>query len=166
MKWFALFCSLDGRIGRKTFWLANIALTVAELVIGAVVIMAAVLLSLPERSIDLAADIVIYGFAYPEFAIAVKRGHDRNIPAWVVGICGAFILARTVLVDFGCLTDPPDQHVATTKGVVSFLFTMVGGVIALALLIELGFRRGTRGPNRFGPDPLAKADLAELHPAT
>jgi len=25
---------------------------------------------------------------------------------------------------------------------------------ALALIIELGFRRGTRGPNQYGPDPL------------
>lgn len=165
MRWFALFYGLDGRIGRKTFWLANIALTVAELVIGLVVIMAAVLLSLPERSIDLAGDIVIYGFAYPEFAIAAKRGHDRNISAWVIGICGAFILARTVLVDFGWLTESPDQHVATTKGVASFLVTIVGGIIAAALVIELGFRRGTRGPNRFGPDPLAKAELTALHPA-
>jgi uncharacterized membrane protein YhaH (DUF805 family) len=23
-------------------------------------------------------------------------------------------------------------------------------------LVELGFLRGTRGPNRFGPDPLAR----------
>jgi uncharacterized membrane protein YhaH (DUF805 family) len=28
-------------------------------------------------------------------------------------------------------------------------------VLGLALLIELGFRRGTIGPNRYGPDPLA-----------
>jgi uncharacterized membrane protein YhaH (DUF805 family) len=25
----------------------------------------------------------------------------------------------------------------------------------VALLVDLGFRRGTPGPNRFGPDPLA-----------
>ena len=27
-------------------------------------------------------------------------------------------------------------------------------VLAAALLVELGFRRGTQGPNRHGPDPL------------
>jgi uncharacterized membrane protein YhaH (DUF805 family) len=32
-------------------------------------------------------------------------------------------------------------------------FTVVG----LALLVELGFRRGTVGPNQYGPDPLAKS---------
>jgi hypothetical protein len=30
-------------------------------------------------------------------------------------------------------------------------------VFGLALLIELGFRRGTIGPNPNGPDPLAKS---------
>ena len=29
------------------------------------------------------------------------------------------------------------------------------GVFGIALLIELGFRRGTVGPNQYGPDPLA-----------
>jgi len=28
-------------------------------------------------------------------------------------------------------------------------------VFGLALLVELGFRRGTAGPNQYGPDPLA-----------
>jgi uncharacterized membrane protein YhaH (DUF805 family) len=37
-----------------------------------------------------------------------------------------------------------------------FVFIFVVGIVSLALLIELGFRRGTRGSNRFGPDPLAK----------
>jgi len=30
-------------------------------------------------------------------------------------------------------------------------------LLVIALVIELGFRRGTAGPNRFGPDPLASA---------
>jgi uncharacterized membrane protein YhaH (DUF805 family) len=28
-------------------------------------------------------------------------------------------------------------------------------VLGVALLVELGFRRGTIGPNQYGPDPLA-----------
>jgi uncharacterized membrane protein YhaH (DUF805 family) len=28
-------------------------------------------------------------------------------------------------------------------------------VLLVALLIELGFRRGTIGPNQYGPDPVA-----------
>ncbi len=29
------------------------------------------------------------------------------------------------------------------------------GLVIVILLAELGFRRGTDGPNRFGPDPLS-----------
>ncbi|HWW34998.1 MAG TPA: DUF805 domain-containing protein [Xanthobacteraceae bacterium] len=38
----------------------------------------------------------------------------------------------------------------------AIMFVLIVGVIGLAVLIELGFRRGTPGPNRYGPDPLEK----------
>ena len=41
-------------------------------------------------------------------------------------------------------------------------FWMLGGVLWLWALIELGFMPGTKGPNRYGPDP---RDAAEA-PAT
>jgi uncharacterized membrane protein YhaH (DUF805 family) len=37
------------------------------------------------------------------------------------------------------------------------LITLVPAVGALAILVAAGFVRGTRGANRFGPDPLASA---------
>ena len=37
----------------------------------------------------------------------------------------------------------------------NLLLSIPFAVLALVLLIELGFRRGTEGPNRFGPDPLS-----------
>jgi uncharacterized membrane protein YhaH (DUF805 family) len=37
------------------------------------------------------------------------------------------------------------------------LATMIPfAVFGVALLVELGFRRGTVGPNTYGPDPLAR----------
>ena len=30
------------------------------------------------------------------------------------------------------------------------------GLVTIVMLIKLGFRRGTRGPNKYGPDPLVK----------
>ena len=32
-------------------------------------------------------------------------------------------------------------------------------LLGLALLVELGFRKGTTGPNQYGPDPLAPGSL-------
>jgi uncharacterized membrane protein YhaH (DUF805 family) len=39
---------------------------------------------------------------------------------------------------------------------ISVLIAVPFTILALFLLVELGFRRGTLGPNQYGPDPLAK----------
>jgi uncharacterized membrane protein YhaH (DUF805 family) len=36
-----------------------------------------------------------------------------------------------------------------------FACALIAGIISLWMLIELGFLRGTIGPNRYGPDPLS-----------
>jgi hypothetical protein len=47
-----------------------------------------------------------------------------------------------------------------TLGLICF-FTLIG--VTIWFLIELGMLKGTPGPNRFGPDPLRRAD-AKLQP--
>src|SRR5580698_3028277 len=93
MDWSYLLNSFDGRISRKTFWIAMGAVTVAE-IFGHILA--------EEIQGDRLSAIVDLAYTYPEFAIAVP-------------------------------------------------FTVLG----VALLVELGFRRGTIGPNQYGPDPLA-----------
>jgi uncharacterized membrane protein YhaH (DUF805 family) len=73
--WVALFNSFDGRISRKQFWMAMGVLIVAELIgnfVGAVI------------GGDRLTAIIDLAFTYPEFAVAVKRGHDRNTPLWLL----------------------------------------------------------------------------------
>lgn len=166
MKWLAFFGSFDGRIGRKTFWLTSLAVAGAGIVVAFLAVLVAFLLSATPRAAGTVLDLVSYVILYPQLVITVKRGHDRNIATSVISTCYALIVGREVLVSLGWLVAFPDQHSATTKGVASFLAAMVVAIIGIALLIELGFRRGTRGPNQFGPDPLVKAELTELHPAT
>jgi len=100
-------------------------------------------------------EIIIVAFIYPKFMIDVKRGHDRNIPMWVIGTVYAIAIARAVLVKLGWLVTLPDQNVMTPINVISFLMSMLLGIAGLALLVELGFRKGRAGPNQYGPDPLA-----------
>src|SRR5262245_29288542 len=83
MKWIRFFGNFEGRIPRKTFWLANIAVIVIE------VILAAVAGAIAEQFAgtaagDLAADVIIFAFLYPSFVIALKRAHDRDIPNGIV----------------------------------------------------------------------------------
>jgi len=45
-----------------------------------------------------------------------------------------------------------DQAPSPLSLTIALPFTAFG----LALLVDLGFRKGTAGPNQYGPDPLAK----------
>jgi uncharacterized membrane protein YhaH (DUF805 family) len=98
---------------------------------------------------DRLSAIVDLAFTYPEFAIAAKRAHDRDLPIWILILffgSGAVLDLLTVLE----LTGSTDQ-----PSVLSLFIAVPFTVLLVALLIELGFRRGTIGPNQYGPDPVA-----------
>jgi uncharacterized membrane protein YhaH (DUF805 family) len=140
MDWAYLFNSFDGRIGRQTFWTAMVALLIAE--IFAHMIAEAIQGDRLSAIVDLA-------FTYPEFAIAAKRGHDRDMPLWLLIVffgAGAVLDLLAVLELSGT-----DEEPSMLSIFIAVPFTVLG----LALLIELGLRRGTVGPNQYGPDPLA-----------
>ncbi len=142
MDWLYLFNSFDGRISRKPFWIAMAVLTVAELVGHFVA---------EELQGDRLSAIVDLAFTYPELAVAVKRGHDRNLPLWLIG---AFFAASALL---DTLTVLGWAGTAEEPSMVSLLIALPFTIFGIALLVELGFRRGTIGPNPYGPDPLANA---------
>ena len=142
MDWAYLLNSFHGRIGRQTFWIAMGVVAAAEIV-GHLVA--------NQIEGDRLGAIVDLAFTYPEFAIAVKRGHDRNMPVWLLGVffgTGALLDLLTVLGWAGSDDEP---------SMLSLLIAVPFTVVGLALLVELGFRRGTVGPNQYGPDPLAKS---------
>ena len=140
MDWAFLYNTFDGRIGRKTFWIAIAALTVAE-IFGHILA--------EEIRGDRLSAIVDLAYTYPEFAVAVKRAHDRNMPLWLlIAFFGASALLDLLTVLE--MTGTDDQPSLLSIGI-ALPFT----VMAVVLLVELGFRRGTNGPNQYGPDPLA-----------
>ena len=142
MDWAYLFNSFDGRISRQTFWTAMVVLLIAE-------ILAHIIAETIQG--DRLSAIVDLAFTYPEFAIAAKRGHDREMPLWLLIIffgAGAVLDLLTVLELSGT-----DEEPSTLSVFIAVPFTVLG----LALLVELGFRRGTVGPNQYGPDPLANS---------
>jgi uncharacterized membrane protein YhaH (DUF805 family) len=140
MNWRYLLDSFEGRIGRKAFW-------IAMGLVGAANVLACLAADYIQG--DKLNAIVDLAFNYPEFAIAVKRGQDRNLPIWLIGI----FFAVSVLLDLFTVTGwaGSDDQPSTLAFVVAIPFTVLG----LALLFELGFRKGTPGPNQYGPDPLA-----------
>ncbi|MFM8747834.1 MAG: DUF805 domain-containing protein [Aestuariivirga sp.] len=116
MDWKYLFTSLEGRIGRQSYWtgiLAIFAINVISWMIDAL------LGTIGEHGYGLVSSVVGLIMIYPAIMLYAKRWHDRDKSGWWTLIS---------------------------------LVPVIGG---LWMLIECGFLRGTEGPNRFGPDPLA-----------
>ena len=116
MDWKYLFTSLEGRIGRQSYWIGNLAIAGVSIISWLV---DAMLGTTGEYGYGAVSGIVSLIMIYPTIMLYAKRWHDRNKSGWWTLIS---------------------------------LVPVIGG---LWMLIECGFLRGTEGPNRFGPDPLA-----------
>ena len=137
--WAYLFNGFQGRIGRQTFWIGMIVLTAVELAFHFVA---------EQIQGERLSAIIDLAFTYPEFAVALKRAHDRDLPVWLLWI----LFGAGVVLDL--LTVLGVAGINETPSMLSLAIAVPFAVFGLALLVELGFRRGTVGPNQYGPDPL------------
>jgi uncharacterized membrane protein YhaH (DUF805 family) len=139
MDWNFLYNSFEGRIGRQAFWIAVAVLSVAELAAHFIA---------EQIQGDRLSAIIDVAFVYPEFALAVKRAHDRNMPVvfLIVFFAASALLDLLTVLEMTGTDDEPSS--------ISVLIAVPFTILALFLLVELGFRRGTPGPNQYGPDPL------------
>jgi uncharacterized membrane protein YhaH (DUF805 family) len=134
-----LYIRFDGRLNRKTYWLANIALILAGTALQKVF---ALIFGLAGA---LLLNLI---WIYPTFALNVKRAHDRNRPSWMMVVFFALLVIMILMQEFG-LYEVGDEP--TTA------FLIIGipwFLLAAFFFVDLGFLRGTVGPNRYGPDPL------------
>lgn len=139
MDWNSLYTSFDGRINRKPYWIGVL------LLVGAGIFLQILVLSTMGKLAALLFGLV---WLYPSFALNVKRAHDRNRPTWLVAaFFGLLFLINLIQVfDLDQIDDKPTAL---------FLFTGIPWfLLAMFFLVDLGFLRGTVGPNRYGPDPL------------
>jgi uncharacterized membrane protein YhaH (DUF805 family) len=147
-----IFFSFHGRIGRQTYWLATLALT-AVLAGG---LAGATAYATGEPFSPEVWEPIWAGYyavmLWCGSAICLKRWHDRNRPAWIYLLFVLLSLVPLVLM------------IAKAKGLMPAAQTpyeILAYVLLLAfslyLSVELGFIKGTTGPNRYGPDPLPPA---------
>jgi uncharacterized membrane protein YhaH (DUF805 family) len=151
MNFVNLLFGLQGRVGRRQFWLGLVIIAAVEIALYLVLgVPLSTDASLDRRARILQAIIQLLGL-YPLVAIVVKRLHDRNQPTAWAGLIVAVTLVTTV-IDLLGLADDPDK-----MGFGMLVFGLIVLVIGLGFLIELGFRRGTAGPNQYGPEPATTA---------
>jgi uncharacterized membrane protein YhaH (DUF805 family) len=98
----------------------------------------------PLRLLNFIVDAVLL---YPGAVVLVKRMHDRNLSGQHIGwlIVPYSVLMITNLL--GMSGDP--EHM----GFVEILLVLATGIVTIAFIVDLGFRSGTPGPNRYGPEP-------------
>src|SRR3954470_3448259 len=142
LDWKYLLTDFHGRIPRRQFWIAFGAVAIIEILCHLIAD------SMQGERLSAIVDLL---FLYPELAIAAKRAHDRNLPTWVPGIffAGGTLMDFLTILGFAGPRESPSGLL--------LVFAVPVMIFGLALLIDFGFRRGTPGPNRYGPDPLAKA---------
>ena len=177
-----LLTSLRGRINRGKFWLAFVITLVLALILLALISKMTPwhrLFTIGPDGVPVAGPdgmpLVNYGapgmlpywiaigvvylvFIYLQLAVAVKRCHDRNKSGWWCLLFLPSILAA-IYVNYSLFRNGI-LSVTELMGEPAFLTAYV--ILAIAgfgafvwWLIDLGVLKGTVGPNRFGPDPLA-----------
>jgi uncharacterized membrane protein YhaH (DUF805 family) len=149
------FIGFEGRVGRQTWWLSVIALIAVGIalnfILGAVMgtgmLMSPQELMRPETMQKLSLQGLISSIilAYPQMAVSVKRRHDRNNN----GYDAIALIILSLLYSLGGAIG-----FVTAGGAVQMIFGLVFLVLGLWVFINLGFLKGTAGPNEYGADPL------------
>jgi len=131
-----LLLTVDGRIGRQTFWIGFAALAVAGILNGLIIGSISIIL----------AGIVSLALLVPAYCVSIKRSNDRGHPQVYVQAFFAITMGFQLLTIVGIL--------GLFGYFIAGLVGLVIGVLGLWLLIDLGALEGTRGTNAYGPDPL------------
>jgi uncharacterized membrane protein YhaH (DUF805 family) len=140
-----LLFSFSGRLNRKPYWLTTLCLILVLLVLITVVFVVGGASILSGDLSGLGAMIIILVLLYIPLlwiglALGAKRLHDRNKSGWWLLL---FWFLPAILQGAGEQIDG-----------IGIVLTLAGLAISIWGLVEIGFLRGTVGPNQYGPDPL------------
>src|SRR5215813_13817613 len=160
-----LLFSFKGRINRKPWWLATVAVGLAASLVTAIlealarfsgetVVNPVTHEFEPTGIFGLVISIIALANMWVAFALSAKRLHDRDRTGWWL-IWQLLTLTIAVILVVVAVMVPQEQG--------AVWYALAGGaclaafVISVWLFVQIGFLRGTQGPNRFGPDPLGAA---------
>jgi uncharacterized membrane protein YhaH (DUF805 family) len=152
------FTGMDGRINRQAWWIGVVVLIVVAIalnfLLGAILgggmpsieqlMDPAVMAAYAQKQgwISLIIGLIT---AYPYIALSVKRRHDRDNNGYdAIGLI-VFSLVWSLVQALGFVGSTNPVYM-----IVSVIFL----IYAIYILVQLGFLKGTAGPNSYGPDPL------------
>jgi uncharacterized membrane protein YhaH (DUF805 family) len=157
-----LLFSFQGRIRRLHWWVASLAVGAVSGIATAILEFAAKSSGVSVVDLDtqqfeptgvfsIAVLAVSLVNSWINFALCIKRLHDRDRTGWWLVVQALVVVLAAVMVIIA---------MAVQAEQVSIWYVLAGAtglaalIISIWLFVEIGFLRGTRGPNRFGPDPL------------
>lgn len=114
-------------------------------------------LFLPTPAASLIGTVIV---VYFWFALNMKRLHDRDKGAmpWAYIFFGPGILMQLMQLTGVGFTNTAisGESIMMQPNWLFIAVSLVGGLVAIWALVELGFLKGADGSNKYGPDPLAK----------
>lgn len=110
MDWKYLYTSLEGRIGRQSFWMGVIVLIVISIIAS---VLDGILGTMSESGFGIIGGIAGLIMIYPSIMLYAKRWHDRGKSGWwSLIMLIPFIGWIWLIVELGILqgTDGPNQY--------------------------------------------------------
>jgi uncharacterized membrane protein YhaH (DUF805 family) len=157
-----LLFSFKGRIGRQYWWLTSLAVAFMVGMANGLIELAGE--SLGQGTVDPAAQefelsgiyvalfVLAVGNLWINYALIFKRLHDRDRSGWWIFLPLLVAAAGVLLTAWGASLRGDDSNPLLIPGI---LIAALGIGLGFWIFIEVGFLKGTTGPNRFGPDPLS-----------
>jgi uncharacterized membrane protein YhaH (DUF805 family) len=158
MDWQSLLFSFRGRINRAKFWQAMLVFFLADVVLA----LSGWALG-GYSAVKIVGAVVNLALFIAGIAVCIKRLHDRDRSGWWLalfyfGPAILLLLGGSVFWAFsGRIDDAWEWALLLLK-----LCLLGGFALGIWGVVEIGFRRGTSGYNRFGADPL-KRPSTEWH---
>ena len=163
-QWF----SHRGRITRKTWWIFYcLAPLCLFLVLSAAPQMIKLGVETPHKFsvVEYTIKAVLNGLGlvilWIGFAGLTKRWHDQDQSCWWIVLLFAPNIFFTLLSILLWLADLDGSSRWDYRGIAGFFAGMMLFLLPVTIL-SAGLQPGTLGPNRFGPDPLAPPDAANI----
>lgn len=154
MAWFLhTFFSFTGRTSRLGWWMALIVLMVVSF--GGQILIQPELFTFDESKVvppSLASKVFSLLLAVPAFAVTLKRLNDRSWGHWVFWLLVLCCIPIYIGPFFGFMTF--DDPAKISQYEVIAILPLIP--VSIWLFIDNGCLAGDKGPNRYGPDPLAK----------
>jgi uncharacterized membrane protein YhaH (DUF805 family) len=182
-----LYTSTEGRISRKSWWLGVLGIAIVNILISFLILPFVGISMMPDMAallsgatVDTAAlsqtitdsvrrsgwvSLILFAiFAYPSYALSIKRRHDKDNNGMDVivylGLTALVLLLQALGIGMEMTTIGQVTFPTTAMWLNVILFAL--GIFGIYLLVVLGVLKGTDGPNQYGPDPLGGTAAAAV----